>query len=468
MLTNDQPTAQPLVSLIIRTKDEERWIHACLRGVFSQTYRNVEVIIVDNGSTDRTLVRAQEFPVQVVHIDQFLPGKAINDGIRASKGSILVCLSGHCIPVNDSWLEHLVRDLDKSEVAGVYGRQEPLSFTSDFDKRDLITVFGLDQKVQTKDPFFHNANSAFRREVWDRFPFDEQVTNIEDRVWGQQVISAGMKIFYEPLASVYHWHGIHQGLNPERARKVTRILESLQPQANNAPHQHPERLRTVAIIPVRGRSRALSRSTLLEYTVRAAKAARFISDVVVATDDEETAQLARSLGARVPFLRPKDLSEAYVDVADVFRYALDRIESADGVPDLVVMLEETYPFRNIAMLDDMIARLVNEGLDTVVAARKETRGIWMQEEGEAVLLGEGFMPRQFKRSHAMVGLLGLACVTHPMLLRVGNMFDGKVGIFEVDNPLSAIEVRNATTLSVAEQLLSDWWQQQSVVSREQV
>jgi CMP-N-acetylneuraminic acid synthetase len=274
-----------------------------------------------------------------------------------------------------------------------------------------------------------------------------------------------MKIIYEPEASVYHWHGIHQGLNSERARKVARILESLLPVSTNR-HSGPEQLRTVAIIPVRGRSPELQGTPLLDYTVRAARSARFITDVVVATDEEETAQLARSLGARAPFLRPKDLSEEYVDITDVFRYALEQIESADGIPDLVVMLEETYPLRSAAMLDDMILQHVNEGLDTVVAARKETRGIWMEQEGEAVLLAEGFMPRQFKRNNAMIGLLGLGCVTHPMFLRSGNLFDGKVGIFEVDHPLSAIEVRNAATLELAEQLASRWWEKNANTTRE--
>ena len=73
----------------------------------------------------------------------------------------------------------------KGEVAGVYGRQQPMSFSSDNDKRDLVTVFGLDKKTQKKDPFFHNANSMFRRDIWNEIPFDEEVTNIEDRVWGK-------------------------------------------------------------------------------------------------------------------------------------------------------------------------------------------------------------------------------------------------------------------------------------------
>lgn len=440
-----------LVSLIVRTRDEERWINACLRGVFNQTYTNIEVIIVDNKSTDRTLARAMEFPVRVVQIEDFLPGKAINDGVRASNGSVLVCLSGHCIPVSTTWLENLVRDLANTDVAGVYGRQQPLSFTSDSDKRDLITVFGLDPKVQVKDPFFHNANSAFRREVWERFPFDEEVTNIEDRVWGQQVIAAGMKIHYVPEASVYHWHGIHHGLDSERARKVARILETLLPKSQNS-HLEPEKLNIVAIVPVRGRSRQLQGASLLEYTIRAAQSARYIKTVVVATDEEETAQHARSLGASAPFLRSKDLSADYVDVMDVYRFALEQIENSAGIPDLVVLLEETYPFRSAMLLDNMILRLVNEGLDTVIAAQKELRGIFMEKDGNAVLLGDGFMPRQFKRNHAMIGLLGLGCVTHPMLLRAGRLFGGKVGIFETDHPISAFEVRNCATLEIAEKL----------------
>ena len=99
---------QKLVSIIIRTKNEEKWISSCLRSVFKQDYKNIEVIIVDNESEDNTIAKAQNFPVKLIKIKDFFPGKAINKGIRASSGEYIVCLSGHCIPVNNRWLSNLV------------------------------------------------------------------------------------------------------------------------------------------------------------------------------------------------------------------------------------------------------------------------------------------------------------------------------------------------------------------------
>ena len=176
-----------LVSIIIRTKNEENWIASCLNSVVNQSYKNFEIILVDNGSKDKTVEIAKKFNVKILNIKKFKPGRAINYGIKKSKGDVVVCLSGHCIPVNADWLKNLIKDLKKKDVAGVYGRQEPLSFSSDLDKRDLFYTFGLDKKIQKNDTFFHNANSAFLKKTWKKFPFDETVSNIEDRVWGEVV-----------------------------------------------------------------------------------------------------------------------------------------------------------------------------------------------------------------------------------------------------------------------------------------
>ena len=215
-----------LCSIIIRTRNEERWIGACLEAVFKQTYKPVEVIIVDNESTDRTLEKAEQFPVsKILTCADYLPGKALNIGIRASSGKYITCLSGHCIPVGNEWLSRLVHSLESQpDVAGVYGRQEPMVFSSDADKRDLLLVFGLDRRKQVKDSFFHNANSILRRKLWEKVPFDENTSNIEDRIWAKEMLRLNYALGYEPEASVYHYHGIHQDGNIERCANVVKIL----------------------------------------------------------------------------------------------------------------------------------------------------------------------------------------------------------------------------------------------------
>ena len=135
----------PLVSIIIRTKNEERWISSCIKAINSQSYKNFEIIIVDNSSKDKTVSKAKKLGVKkIVKIKKYLPGKSLNLGIENSKGDYIVCLSAHCIPKSTSWLKSLVSALKNNpNVAGAYGRQQPMKFSSDADKRDLFLVFGL-------------------------------------------------------------------------------------------------------------------------------------------------------------------------------------------------------------------------------------------------------------------------------------------------------------------------------------
>ena len=141
------------ISIIIRTKNEERWISHCLQSVFKQKYPSFEVILVDNESSDSTLEIAKRFPIKkFITIKEFFPGKAINLGIKSSEGQLICCISSHCVPKNNDWLSHLSSNLiDHPEIGGVYGRQIPTSFTEDIDKRDLVIVFGRDKRIQEKD-----------------------------------------------------------------------------------------------------------------------------------------------------------------------------------------------------------------------------------------------------------------------------------------------------------------------------
>ena len=219
--------AEIQTSIIIRTKNEEAWLARCLAAIMHQEYQNFEVIVVDNDSSDSTREIAKSFSCTILSIgaDEFNYSRALNRGIQASKGKYIVMISGHCVPINHKWLGALVQGLADQEVAGVYGRQEPLPDSDPFDKRDLWTTFGVERRIQRKDFFFHNANSAIKRALWEATRFDEGIHGVEDRHWAKQMIERGRTIVYEPDASVYHYHGIHQGRNVDRAERVAKVIE---------------------------------------------------------------------------------------------------------------------------------------------------------------------------------------------------------------------------------------------------
>ena len=266
------------------------------------------------------------------------------------------------------------------------------------------------------------------------------------------VISKGFNIIYEPESSVYHWHGIHQDLNPERAKNIVRILESLNNETSSSKHQNPKELRILAVIPLKGESLKINNNYLIEKTIKMAKKSKFVTDIVVATDNQKSAEFSIKLGVEAPFIRPIELSEDYVDVFDVVQYTIDYLENKKRYFDIVILLEELYPFRMDDLIDNMILKFVSQGYDTLFSGTKESRGIWSQSLNKVELLNSSenpSMPTALKESHFVIGMLGLCCVTLPSLLRNNNIFSGKVGIVNIDDPIATIAVRSEKDFALA-------------------
>ena len=431
-----------LVSIIIRTKNEEKWISSCLSKIFEQNYKKIEVIIVDNNSKDKTVERAKNFPVKIIKINKFKPGKAINLGVKKAKGKYIVCLSAHCIPINLTWLENLIIDLKSKKVAGVYGRQQPLPYSSDFDKRDLLTVFGIEKKIQKKETFFHNANSAFSKEIWKKFPFDELTTNIEDRIWGQKVINSGYKIIYEPKASVFHWHGIHQDMDPQRCSNVVKILESLDKNLYDKSIKSNNKNKTVAILPIRGKSINIDGKTLLERTIENLKNSKNLSGIYVTTDKKENLIIAKKLKVKSPFLRPKNLSTIFTDLLSVSQYTLQYLEEKKIFPDQLLILTEQYPFRPKKFADDMIQHYIKNGFDTLIASKYERAGIWTSTNNKYENIIDGLVPNKLRGKKGVITYIGLGFITSAANLRNGNIYSGKLGFYNIENPLISTDIKN--------------------------
>lgn len=456
-----------MISVIIRTKNEEKWINACLKSVLSQTEKDIEIIIVDNNSTDKTLDKVKRFfdkfpAIKIVTVDEYIPGHALNEGIRSSAGDYIVCMSAHCIAVNELWLSNLKRNFESDKIAAVYGRQEPMAFSSDSDKRDLLNLFGLDKKIQVKDSFFHNANSMIRRDVWEKLNFDETATNIEDRIWADKILKEGYNIVYEPEASVFHYHGVHQNGNEERVKGVTRILEEMYyPSENNI--IDPKSMHITAFIPAIGNVRKINGIPLLEMAVRDALDSKYIKEVIVLTDNEKHKDIALNSGALVPFLRPKELSNDYVALSDVYRYGLEQIENMGIYPDAVVSLEEGYVFRQSGFLDNLIEHLAQGGFDSVFPASSEIRTCFRQEEDSYENIGN-FKPTKYK-DPLYVSLVGLGCVVLPHVMRNDMRVGTNLGIYQLNSWLPSVYLKNDALAEEVSLLFEEFYQNKQIEKR---
>jgi glycosyltransferase involved in cell wall biosynthesis len=442
----------PEVSIIVRTCNEERWIGHCLGAIFSQDFDNFEVILVDNNSVDNTVEVAKRYPVTaIVKIDKFFPGKALNLGVRASTGNYIVCISAHCIPKDKQWLQNLYGNFDgNKKIAGVYGRQLPLSYTSDADKRDLLISFGQDKKIQVKDYFFHNANSMLPRAIWDEFPFDEDVTNIEDRIWGKLVIKAGYEIVYEPSAPVYHYHGLHQhGNSSDRAKGIATILDKLDAESiGDLPESlKPEIANFVAVLPVLGEHKVVGDIDFLQRSLDYLKEVKYIDSIYVLTDNEIVSNLAIQNKVKV-IKRPDIIKSPNLPLEQVLQYALKCIEALDDFPEAVVYINYLYPFRPVELIDELILELQYEGLDSVFSSYVDFGNYWKEDkDGDYSQVGDALMPRVEK--HPLYrALYGVGCVTLTSIVRMGSLVGDRVGIFPLNNLLYALRLDDETPIEI--------------------
>ena len=119
----------------------------------------------------------------------------------------------------------------------------------------------------------------------------------------------------------------------------------------------------VALVPARSGSkgienknlRTLHGKSLLDWSIRAGKKTQGISRVVVSTNSSEYAEIAKKAGAEVPFLRPDSISQDKSTDVEFVSHALDFFYIEGQIPDLIVHLRPTTPFRDPKIMDQAIS-----------------------------------------------------------------------------------------------------------------
>jgi glycosyltransferase involved in cell wall biosynthesis len=224
----------PRCSVVIRAYNESEHIDRLLTGITQQTLENVEIILVDSGSTDDTVAIASGYAVNIVHIspEEFTFGRSLNQGIAAASGEYIVIISAHCYPVYPDWLEQLLKAFHNSDVAVSYGKQRG-GKTNHYSEHQFFKKYFSDvSQLRQGHPYSHNANAAIRRALWEQHPYNENLTGLEDLAWSSWVMEGGHAVAYSAEAEIIHVHDEEMAQVQNRYRREAIAMKQILPNSH--------------------------------------------------------------------------------------------------------------------------------------------------------------------------------------------------------------------------------------------
>ena len=155
-----------------------------------------------------------------------------------------------------------------------------------------------------------------------------------------------------------------------------------------------ERTKSIlAIIPARGGSSGIPRKNvrmfggkpLIAHTIDAAKRAPSVNRIIVSTDDEEIARVARECGAEVPFLRPAELATSTSKVVDAVIHLLEKLKVDEHYePTHILLLQPTSPLRAADDIERAVALFNLRGADSVVSVSRTENVLMTKDENDAL------------------------------------------------------------------------------------
>lgn len=218
----------------------------------------------------------------------------------------------------------------------------------------------------------------------------------------------------------------------------------------------------ICIIPARGGSKGLSdkniklidNEPLIARPIRHAIESGVVGTVLVTTDNEEIAKIAKNAGAIVPFIRPANLADDLSTTEDTLKHALTKYEEMIGKEfELAIFLTATDIFRNPKWIRDGVERMKNNiKLESVFSGHVTHKNYWeKQEDGSWLRLRDWmseYSSRQIRR-YIVREDTGLMSISRAWLWREGRRIGDIVDIIENYDDFSSIDIHHENDLRLA-------------------
>lgn len=142
----------------------------------------------------------------------------------------------------------------------------------------------------------------------------------------------------------------------------------------------------LAIVTARGGSKGLKGKNikelcgkpLINYTIDAARKSKYIKRVVVSTDNEDIAKVAKKAGAEIPCMRPEELATDNASSIDVVLHMINYLKETENYnPEFIILLQPTSPLRDYKHIDEAIEKLLKTDMDAIVSVcESEVNPYW--------------------------------------------------------------------------------------------
>ncbi len=177
-----------MISVVIRNKNQAEPLSFLLKNLKERYDDDIqEFIVIDNLSQDNSEEIANQFGAKFISIEKFSYGGSANFAAKYAKGPYVVIFSAHSYPVSHDFFKLILKKFEtNSNIAGLR------CLHSANDYRNFINKVSAKSDPNRSGLIF--SGSAFKKSVWEKHPFREDVATFEDKEWSKRILDQGYDI----------------------------------------------------------------------------------------------------------------------------------------------------------------------------------------------------------------------------------------------------------------------------------
>lgn len=199
------------VSALIPAYNAEKTIGQCIEGILNQTYKNIEIIVIDDGSTDNTAKIAATLKCRLIKLNKNRGYvNVLNVGLKSAKGDYIYLLDSDCVAKEDC-IEWLLNSFSKSTDRGVVGGT--CVIPPDYKSIIALTYDVAERSKDIKNmgeiylPYLSGSNLCIKREVINNVgEFNKRFISHCDFEFTFRAKQKGYKVLFQPKAVSYHYN----------------------------------------------------------------------------------------------------------------------------------------------------------------------------------------------------------------------------------------------------------------------